>query len=79
MFLALFILSLLLVLKKFNKQILYKSIFGVSIAGLLFAGFLSAQELLSPGEYALGLPTCAYGFIVYAAILVISGKLLFSK
>ncbi len=79
MFLTLFIVSLLLILKKYDPKILLKIIFGVSIAGILFAGVLSFQELISPSTYALGLPTCAYGFIVYLIILVISGKLVFSK
>ena len=49
----------------------------VSSIGILFAGYLVAQEMpllfgSFPPVYALGLPSCAYGLIFYVAIFVIS-------
>lgn len=58
-----------------------KIIFGISIAGLLFSGYLSYYELFVPagcGEAIvscgtkdvsiLSLPACVYGFIMYLII-----------
>lgn len=50
----------------------------VSVAGLLFSGFLSFSELFSGScplggcRNLLGMPTCVYGFVMYLAIFVIS-------
>jgi len=49
----------------------------VSGAGILFAGYFTLRELprlFSEGisSYMLGLPTCAYGLIVYLAIFAIA-------
>jgi len=79
MFIVLFVTSLLLMLKKYKSIVLYKTLIGISIVGIIFSGFLTVQELISPVDYTLGLPTCAYGFIVYLAILIISSTLLRSK
>lgn len=87
MFIIMFILSLLVLIKKTTvKPVnLIKGIFGVSIAGIFFSGYLTIQELfLFPCpegfcEYALLLPTCAYGLIVYVAIFVISFMILRKK
>ncbi len=50
---------------------------GASFAGLIFAGTLSVQELNgilhdTGAVYGLGLPTCVYGAIFFAAIFVLS-------
>jgi hypothetical protein len=58
-----------------------QAIFGISIAGLLFSGYLSYYELFSPvgcseaivscgtKEFTLaGLPACVYGFAMYLII-----------
>jgi len=85
MFLVLFGSSLLMILKKYKENILHKTIWGVSLAGILFAGFLSIQELFFSScpeggcNYGLGLPTCAYGFVVYVTIFVLSSIILCSK
>ncbi|HEX5037841.1 MAG TPA: hypothetical protein VFX30_11845 [bacterium] len=54
------------------------------MAGLLFSGYLSYQELFGPasrmegvscGEAAFpipGPPVCVYGFVMYAVILILS-------
>lgn len=58
-------------------------IFGVSIFGALFSGFLSYQELFAgtgiicpapgaPGT-VLGYPACVYGFFMYLLLAVLSG------
>lgn len=44
----------------------------LGVAGMLFAGHLTIEELASHGEYRLGLPTCAYGFAFFAALVVLS-------
>lgn len=62
-----------------KKQLSLKIILGVSIAGLLFSGYLSYGELfarvcpLGGGcSYVLGAPSCVYGFIMYAAVFGVS-------
>jgi len=56
-----------------------KSILGISIAGLLFSGYLSFSEFimgicpLGGGcGNLLGLPVCIYGFVMFLAIFVVS-------
>lgn len=61
-------------------------IFVISIAGLLFSGYLSYYELFVPGGCAdaivscgekkvtiATLPACVYGFLMYLIIFAISG------
>lgn len=61
-----------------NKNTALKIILGISIAGILFSGYLSYGELIKkvcPLEgcsYLLGFPVCIYGFMMYLAVLVIS-------
>jgi uncharacterized membrane protein len=79
MFTALFVVALLLVFKKYKVELLRKYLLGISIAGMLFAGFLSVQELLACVSkecvYGLGLPTCAYGLVVYLIVFILSLRL----
>lgn len=54
-----------------------RAVLTISGAGILFAGYFTLGELpriFSDGisAYVLGLPTCAYGLIVYLAIFVIA-------
>lgn len=56
-----------------------KLITGFSISGFLFAGYLSAVKLFSGTctvrescPYFLGWPVCAYGFIMYSMLTVLS-------
>jgi uncharacterized membrane protein len=46
----------------------------VSFAGMLFAGYMVALDIQNraPGAPVLGLPTCAYGLIFFAAIFGVS-------
>jgi uncharacterized membrane protein len=66
-----------------KKQIALKIILWISIAGLLFSGYLSYTELFAGfcGATQLGMgsctnvlqiPACVYGFFMYLAVFVIS-------
>ena len=66
-----------------NKNTALKTIFGISIAGMLFSGYLSYTELFAGfcGSAELGMgacsnvfqiPACVYGFIMYILVFVIS-------
>jgi len=72
-----------------SKQAL-KTIFMLSVVGLLFSGYLSYMELRGGGcknalvqcgsNFSLfNLPACVYGFFMYLAIFVISSLGLRSK
>ena len=69
-----------------DKNTALKIILGLSIAGMLFSGYLSYGELTSGvcpvggGCSSLfGLPTCVYGFVMYLAVFVVSVMGLRSK
>jgi hypothetical protein len=54
-----------------------RSVLVVSTLGILFAGYYTVGELPKLadeglGAYLLGLPTCAYGLIVYLAIFTVT-------
>ncbi len=64
----------------------------LAIAGVLFSGYLSYYELFSPagctdaivncgdkGFTIADLPACVYGFVMYLAILILTGWSLFNK
>jgi uncharacterized membrane protein len=62
-----------------SKQTSFKTILIISIAGMLFSGYLSYGELTSGtcpiggGCSALaGIPTCVYGFVMYTLVFIIS-------
>lgn len=62
-----------------DKQTSLRIILVISVAGLLFSGYLSYGELvekvcpLGGGcSSLLGFPTCLYGFVMYLAIFVSS-------
>jgi uncharacterized membrane protein len=60
-----------------KKQTALRSVFILSIAGLLFSGYLSYTELLK--KYCAlgtctsvsGVPACVYGFVMYLIIFII--------
>ena len=72
-----------------NAKTALNVILWISIAGMLFSGYLSFTELTS-GTCAIGggcsllagIPTCVYGFFMYLIIFIISiigrGKKLFN-
>lgn len=60
-----------------------KIILCISIAGMLFSGYLSYGELFAGACYSenlgmgtctnvLEVPACVYGFVMYLAVLIIS-------
>jgi len=65
---------------KMNKQIVLKSILGVSLAGMLFSGYLSYFEIFQQvcgfggvcSTKILTIPSCVYGFVVYLVVFVLS-------
>lgn len=61
-----------------------RGVLGVSALGIIFAGSFTLGELPKLwaeglGAYLLGLPTCAYGLVVYLAIFVTTAQLLIGK
>ncbi len=61
-----------------KKQTALLVILIISIAGLLFSGYLSYSELFNATcpfggcSNLLGLPTCVYGFVMYLAVFIIT-------
>ena len=61
-----------------NQKSALKIILVISIAGMLFSGYLSYGELLKKTcliggcSIIAGLPTCVYGFIMYFIVFVTS-------
>jgi len=63
-----------------------KTLFTISIIGLIFSGYLGGTKLLTGAcalnescPYFLGYPACFYGFFMFLAITIGSGILLFGK
>ena len=62
-----------------KKQTALKILFWISLAGVLFSGYLSYSEILQQ-TCAIGtcsakvftLPSCVYGFVMYLVGLIIS-------
>jgi hypothetical protein len=62
-----------------TKKLALKIIMWISVAGMAFSGYLSYTELfqkvcaLGGGcTSIIGLPSCVYGFVMYAIVFVIS-------
>lgn len=66
-----------------TKQTALKTILGISIAGMLFSGYLSYTELFAGfcGASQLGMgactnvfqiPACVYGFVMYLIVFIIA-------
>lgn len=61
-----------------KKELSLKIIVWISIAGMLFSGYLSYTELfkgacpLGGCSNILGIPACVYGFVMYLIVLIIS-------
>lgn len=74
------VMAILAVQYKFGgmtRGLFLRLITGISLLGILFAGYFTLRELPALfangiSSYLLGLPTCAYGLIVYCAIFTIS-------
>jgi hypothetical protein len=63
-----------------------KTIFGLSIAGFLFAGCMSGIKLFTQTcafketcPLFFGIPACYFGLVIFAGLLFFSGMLVFSK
>lgn len=61
-----------------KKKNALKTILIISIAGMLFSGYLSASELFAKicavggCSNIAGIPTCVYGFVMYLIVFIIS-------
>ena len=61
-----------------NKKTLSLTIVLLSLAGVLFSGYLSYVELFANASscgvtrQATGIPTCVYGFAMFTLILIFS-------
>ncbi|MBI5457828.1 hypothetical protein HY971_03855 [Candidatus Kaiserbacteria bacterium] len=77
MYLTMTILTAQFFLGGLTRSVALNALKVVSGAGIIFAGYFTLQELprLFAGglsAYVLGLPTCAYGLLVYIAIFCIA-------
>lgn len=61
-----------------DKTTALKTILGISIAGILFSGYLSFSEIIMRtcpiggcGKL-LGIPVCFYGFVMYCGVFAVS-------
>lgn len=80
MYLTLFIITSLLLMRKIDLERARRWVIGVSVLGVCFAGYFTLGELpklFNEGltAYVFGLPTCALGLIFYTLILVISVRM----
>jgi hypothetical protein len=69
-----------------NKDKKIVALFILSLAGLLFSGYLSGVKFFTetcafsePCPYFLGLPACYFGFGMFLLITIFSSLLFFSK
>lgn len=77
MYLALSVVSYLLVFGRLSLGRGLKLVTGISFIGILFAGYFTLLELPllfseGLGAYFFGLPTCALGLIFYVCIFILS-------
>jgi uncharacterized membrane protein len=68
-------------MKNFTKQNSLLVTMVISVAGVLFSGFLSYKELfvgncnlgfVSCGATVGSLPACVYGFVMYSIVFIVS-------
>jgi len=79
MYLVMFIFLIAARMGKASATML-QGVLSVSFLGILFAGYFTVKELATLfdrgfSEYVLGLPTCAYGLVVFVAIFAVAMKL----
>jgi uncharacterized membrane protein len=72
MFLIILIASLMPSKAKHGNDNSIKVILVVSFMGILFSGYFSTIEILNPRNYALILPSCVYGLIMYLFAFILA-------
>ncbi|VVC01796.1 Uncharacterised protein [uncultured archaeon] len=61
-----------------KSEMALKIVLGLSVAGMLFSGYLSYSELFGKTcaiggcSTVVGIPACVYGFIMYLIVFVVS-------
>ncbi|MFH1712227.1 MAG: hypothetical protein ABH846_03265 [Patescibacteria group bacterium] len=62
-----------------KQTVYYKIAFGITLAGVLFSGYMSGIKFLSdtcafnePCPYFLGFPACYFGFAMFLALFLIT-------
>lgn len=80
MFLAITLFAGLLVLHKMSSRCARKVMLGIAGVGMCFAGYYTFREFTKIFDeglraYMLGLPTCAYGFLVYTVLFGVTWTL----
>ena len=65
---------------------MYKTLFALTIAGVLFSGYMSGVKFFSKtcafGEtcpYFFGIPACYIGFILFLILAILAGSLVFGN
>jgi uncharacterized membrane protein len=81
MYVILTALSVLLFVGHIERPLIVRGIIGVSVLGIIFAGYFTLGEISTLftegfGAYMLGLPTCALGLIFYVTISIIAWRYL---
>ena len=75
-FSAMFVVTLMALLKKKNSLGPVRANLILSGFGILFSGYFAVPELtavIRDGQnYQLGLPTCAYGLVFYVVIFIVT-------
>jgi uncharacterized membrane protein len=79
MYLLIFVAALAALKTKYDPKALIKIIFFVSLIGIIFSGYFSYVEIINPRTYALILPTCVIGLIMYLAIFFLDFLLMRKK
>ena len=77
MYLTMTLILLLGSFEKIAERTMLRSVLAVASLGILFAGYFTVGELPKLANeglsaYLLGLPTCAYGLVMYLAIFGVS-------
>lgn len=72
-----------------TKELALKIVLGIGLAGMIFSGYLSYQELIAIKNVGcpavgdtgtiLGYPACVYGFLMYGIVTIVAGLGLTSK
>jgi len=62
-----------------NKKLALQIILAISLAGMIFSGYLSYEEIVcrtcplgDDCSTLFGIPTCFYGFVMYACVFAVT-------